>query len=93
MVNPELVGTVITGGCHVVGLCASVLPAAVQVTPVALLQTQPHIGTEVPSGNVVFCRAAVSVTDWANEVPAARRRIATASRVVFSVGFILWDRI
>jgi len=71
---PAGMETTISGGCHGV---VTVVPTrtvvcgwplmAVQVAPavaalVPVPQTQPHIGTVLPSGSVVVCRVAVRFT-------------------------------
>src|SRR5207302_8403082 len=86
-------GTRISGGCHrvlvpVAGtVCAAPL-VWVQVAPtgaVVVLQTQPHIGTEAPSGISAVWRAAVRLTVFcACATPTVASSAIPASRARFT---------
>src|ERR1700688_5007135 len=96
------VGTRISGGCHVVPcvlpFVAEQVAAAVATSPFPggtevvsrVPHVHPHIGTVFPSGKVVVCLCARRVMlDWANDAPAASRKIASASTALF-VAFWRW---
>jgi hypothetical protein len=53
-------------------------------------QTQPHMGTVLPSGRVVVCLVAVRFTvDCANDAVAAKSRTAKATPVLVKAGMNL----
>jgi hypothetical protein len=80
LVEPDsAAGTVINTGDH-----APVLRFA-QVAVTAAVQVYPHIGTEFPSGRMRVLDPAVRLTDWAEAMPAPRRRTDAPRTAVFRI--------
>jgi len=87
------------GACATLFIAVQVAPAGAlvpvppAVTAVPVPQTQPHMGTVLPSGRVVVCLVAVRLTvDCAKQTPADRRRVVSASAAVFKAGLRWLDR-
>jgi hypothetical protein len=78
-------GTVINTGDHAPALrFTQVAVTAVVGSP----QMYPHIGTEFPSGRIRVLGPAVRLTDdWAEAMPAPRRRTDAPRTAVFRIAF------